>query len=72
LKELAVTVAVFVAVSSLGVLILLLVRLLGGKGGESGLENWGEWLMQHMETKTAAEMIDLGAYLLGKGIPGLF
>jgi Sap, sulfolipid-1-addressing protein len=71
LQELAVTVAVFLAISSLGVLIPLLVRLLGGEGAESSLERWGEWLIQHMGTMTAAVMAVLGAYLLWSGITGL-
>ena len=72
LKELAVTVAVFVAISSLGVLIPLLVRLLGGNEAEIQLEQWGEWLIKHMGTMTAAVMVVLGTYLLGRGITGLF
>lgn len=71
LKELAVTTAVFVAISSLGVLIPLLVRLLGGMGAEISLERWGDWLIQHMETMTAAVMVVLGVYLLTTGIRGV-
>jgi hypothetical protein len=37
-----VTVAAFVAICSLAVLIPLHVRLLGGKGAESSLGRWAE------------------------------
>jgi hypothetical protein len=69
--ELALTIAVFLAISSLGILIPLLVRLFGGAGADARLEQWGDWLNRHMGTITAVVMALLGTYLLGKGIVGV-
>jgi hypothetical protein len=68
LPELAVTVAMFVAISSLGILIPLLVRMFGGEGADARLEQWSAWLTRHMGTMTAVVLALVGIYLLSRGI----
>ena len=71
LLELALTIAAFLAISSLGVLIPLLVRLFGGAGADAKLEAWSAWLGRYMATITAVVMALLGAYLLVRGLAGV-
>jgi hypothetical protein len=70
--ELAVTVTVFVAISSLGIGIPLLVRLLGGDNADARLERWSAWLSLHMGTITAVVLALMGIYLLGNGLARAF
>lgn len=69
--EQLVTVAIFVAVSSLGVLAPLLVQLFGGENADARLESWRRWLNRHMGTFTAVVLIVCGGYLLLQGLRGL-
>lgn len=69
--ELAIVAAAFVAISSAGILIPLLVRLFGGEGADATLQQWGDWLTTHMASLTAAVLALLGLYLLSKGVPGV-
>lgn len=69
--ELPLTVAAFVAIASLGILVPLLVDLFGGDGADARLARWGDWLRQHMALITGCVLLLLGLYLLGKGIQGL-
>lgn len=66
--ELAVTIGVFVAISSLGILIPLLARLLGGERADAWLAAWNRWLNRHVATATAIVLALLGAYLLLRGL----
>jgi hypothetical protein len=66
--ELALTVASFVAISSLGILIPLLARLLGGTRADAWLAAWNRWLNRYMGTVTAVVLAALGAYLLVRGL----
>ncbi|HEU0114522.1 MAG TPA: GAP family protein [Thermomicrobiales bacterium] len=70
--ETAITVAVFVAASALGVALPLVVYLLGGDRADTLLERWAAWLNLHLATMTAVVMAALGLYLLGRGLGGLF
>jgi hypothetical protein len=69
--EWVVTIAGFVAVSSLGVLIPLLVRVSGGPAADAWLNRWSNWLRQHLGTITAVVMAVLGSYLAIRGIRGI-
>jgi hypothetical protein len=69
--EVALTVAIFIAISSTGILVPLLVRLRGGAGADVTLAHWGNWLNRHMSAITAVVLTLLGAYLLARGIAGL-
>ena len=72
LIEAALTAAAFLAVSSLGILIPLLVRVFGGAGADATLARWGDWMSHNMGTITAVVMAVLGIYLVGRGIAGMF
>jgi hypothetical protein len=69
--ELALTAAVFVFVSSIGILVPLLVRLFGGEGADARLARWSDWLNRHMATITAGVMGVLGSYLVVRGLMGV-
>ena len=62
--ELALTIAAFVAISSLGILMPPLVHLFGGARAEARLDAWSEWLSRQMATITAVVLAVLGMYLL--------
>jgi len=66
--EVALAVAAFVAISSLGILMPPLVHSFGGTGAEARLEAWSEWLSPQMPAITAVVLAVLGMYLLGRGI----
>ncbi len=66
--EVALAIAAFVAISSLGILMPPLVHSFGGAGAEARLEAWSEWLSRQMPTITAVVLAVLGMYLLGRGI----
>jgi hypothetical protein len=66
--ESALTIAIFVVVSSLGILIPLLARLLGGTRADAWLAAWNRWLNRHMGSITAVVLAALGAYLLVRGL----
>lgn len=68
--ELALTAAVFVFVSSIGILVPLLVRLFGGAGADATLAAWSDWLNRHVATITAGVMGAIGVYLLSRGLAG--
>ncbi|HEX5498951.1 MAG TPA: GAP family protein [Thermomicrobiales bacterium] len=68
LLETAITIAVFVAASALGVALPLVVRLVGGPRADALLERWSDWLNLHLGTMTAVVLAALGLYLLGRGI----
>jgi hypothetical protein len=70
--ELALTVAAFVFISSIGMLIPLLVRVFGGADADARLARWSDWLNRHMVTMTAGVMGVLGGYLLARGLMGVF
>ena len=72
LVEAALTAAVFIFVSSIGILVPLLVRLFGGEGADATLAAWSTWLNQHVATLTAGVMGVLGSYLLVRGLMGVF
>jgi hypothetical protein len=69
--ELALTIAAFLVISSLGILVPLLVRLFGGAEADARLAQWGDWLTRHMGRITAVVLVLLGAYLLARGIAGV-
>jgi hypothetical protein len=71
LPALAVTVAVFVSISSIGILVPLLVDLFGGQSADATLERWRDWLARNMGSITAVVLALVGAYLLGRGIAGV-
>ena len=71
LVERGITIAAFVAVASLGILIPLSVALFGGERADAILKSWGDWLTRHMGTITAVVMGAIGLYLLVKGVAGL-
>jgi hypothetical protein len=68
LLALGLTVAAFVAISSIGILVPLLVDLFGGQGADATLERWGDWLTRNMGAITAVVLALVGFYLLGRGI----
>jgi hypothetical protein len=70
-RGLVVAVAVFVVISSIGILVPLLVHLVGGAGGAAMLNTWQGWLSLHAGRITAIVMALLGANLLFSGIGGL-
>jgi hypothetical protein len=70
--ELGLTVAAFLAISSLGILIPVLVRLFGGADADATLARWSAWLNAHMGTIAAVVMAVLGLFLLGRGLAGVF
>jgi hypothetical protein len=69
--ELAVSVAVFIAISSIGILVPLLVRLVGGEGADATLAAWSAWLNRHVSTITGGVLGVLGVYLLLRGVLGV-
>jgi hypothetical protein len=66
--EFVVTMAVFLVVSSIGILVPLLVRLLGGREADERLAQWSAWLNLHVATITAGVLGVLGVYLLLRGL----
>jgi hypothetical protein len=66
--EFVVTMAVFLVVSSIGILVPLLVRLLGGREADERLALWSAWLNLHVATITAGVLGVLGVYLLLRGL----
>jgi hypothetical protein len=70
--ELALTVAAFVFISSIGILVPLLVRVFGGYDADARLAGWSDWLNRHVATMSAGVMGILGGYLLVQGLMGLF
>jgi hypothetical protein len=60
--------AVFLVVSSIGILVPLLVRLLGGREADERLALWSAWLNLHVATITAGVLGVLGVYLLLRGL----
>jgi hypothetical protein len=67
--ELALTAAAFIAVSSIGILVPLLVRLFGGEGADATLAAWSTWLNRSVASITAGVP---GSYLLVRGLMGVF
>jgi hypothetical protein len=65
------SVAIFVVVCTIGILIPLLVRFFGGDKADAVLAAWKAWLGLHAPAITAVVMIVLGVHLIGKGISGL-
>lgn len=70
--ELTLTAAAFIAVSSVGILLPLLVRLFGGGGADATLAAWSAWLNRNVATITAGVLGVLGSYLLVRGLMGVF
>jgi hypothetical protein len=69
--EFVVTMAVFLVVSSIGILVPLLVRLLGGSEADERLARWSAWLNLHVATITSGVLGVLGVYLLLRGVVGM-
>ena len=70
--ELVLAAAAFIAISSAGILVPLLVRLVGGAGADARLEQWSTWLNRNVSTITGGVLGVLGAYLLVRGLMGVF
>ena len=70
--ELAITAAAFIAFSSIGILVPLLVRLFGGAGADARLEHWSEWLNRNVSAISGGVLGVLGSYLLARGLLGVF
>lgn len=71
-RGVAIVVALFVAIGTLGILGPLLVHLFGGEKADDTLAAWRNWLEVHIGAITAVVMILLGAHLIGQGLRGLF
>lgn len=72
LVESAIAVAAFLFVSSVGILGPLLVRVFGGEGADATLARWSAWLNRNVAAITGGVMGVLGAYLLVRGLMGVF
>jgi len=68
LFEHASVVAVFVGLSSLGVLVPLIMHVAGGARADAALTHGGDWLIAHMGSITAVVMVVLGIKFLLEGI----
>jgi hypothetical protein len=68
--ELAPVVAVFVGLSSLGVLVPLFMHVAGGERADAALTRGGDWLIAHMGSITAIVMAILGIKFLLEGFGG--
>lgn len=66
-----VTVAVFVALSTLGILAPLLAHLWGGAASEDWLNASANWLTRHMGMITGVIMALFGVLLLTEGLQGV-
>jgi hypothetical protein len=71
LIELLIAAGVFVAASSLGVLVPPLVRAIGGLRADAVLEALAAWLIRNMSRITGGFLLLIGAYLLARGILNL-
>lgn len=71
-RGVVIAVAIFVLVSSTGVLVPVLIHLVGGESGAATLDTWRTWLNVHMGAITAVVMLVLGVHLIGKGVGALF
>jgi hypothetical protein len=69
--ELALTAATFIAISSAGILVPLLVRLFGGAGADARLAQWIDWLNRNVAAITSGVTGVLGSYLLVRGLMGV-
>ena len=69
--DLAVAVAVFVAVGSLTVVGAVVVHLLGGRGGRAVLDRARGFMVAHNAVITVVVLVVLGAKVLGDGLIGL-
>jgi hypothetical protein len=63
--------AVFVGLSSLGVLVPLIMHVAGGARADAALTRGGDWLIAQMGSITAVVMVVLGIKFLLEGIGGL-
>ncbi len=68
--RLAVAIAIFVTVATLGVLLPLLLHLVAGDASEARLKAWGDWLTRNMGVITGVIMALFGALLLTSGVRG--
>lgn len=71
LIELLIAAGVFVAASSLGVLVPPLVRALGGQRADAVLGALAAWLIHNMSRITGVFLLLIGVYLLARGIINL-
>jgi hypothetical protein len=71
LIELLIAAGVFVAASSLGVLVPPLVRAIGGLRADAVLGALAAWLIRNMSRITGGFLLLIGAYLLARGILNL-
>lgn len=69
---LTIAAAVFIAISSVGILVPLLVRLFGGEGADARLAHWSAWLNRNVSAITGGVLGMLGAYMLVRGLMGVF
>jgi threonine/homoserine/homoserine lactone efflux protein len=70
--DLAIVVAVFVTVASLGILVPLLLQRFGGAWTKDRLQAVADWLTGHMGLITGVTMALLGAMLLSRGVLEMF
>ncbi|GAB1331494.1 GAP family protein [Streptomyces sennicomposti] len=63
-----VSLAIFVVIASLGMLVPLGVFLLGGQRARATLGNWKDWAAQHSVAVMAVLFFVLGLKLLGDGV----
>lgn len=69
--ESLVPLAVFVAIASSSVALMVFVYLLGGQKAASMLDSWKAWLTANNNTVMAVLFLVFGAVVIGKGISGL-
>ena len=69
--DLVLAVVVFVLVGSSTVVGAVVVRLVGGRWGESGLEGVRQFMVANSTVITVLVLLILGAKVLGDGLIGL-
>jgi hypothetical protein len=70
-RGIVVAAAIFVIVSTVGILVPLLVRLLGGDGAAARLAAWQQWLVISVNRITAIVMLIFGVVMIGKSLVAL-
>jgi Sap, sulfolipid-1-addressing protein len=70
-RGMAIAVATFVLICTIGILVPLFIRVFGNERGDRLLAVWREWLERNVAPITAVVMVLLGTHLIAQGIGGL-